>query len=434
MTVDLRGLNPTQNPYEVLLYNGTTNATGQASGTLSSEFYTVDNAWRSIITPLTTSVSMSISATHTEVVNGTLYGYYYFNNLPFNPRAPPAAFNVSVFFDWSRPFLVSSIPLASLSITHCPPTTQWRVVNQTSPTGPLPVAMGNLTYLQSSSSVNYQVSYSSSRMNLAFNSNDWESSASYVGMSTAPAWNGTDTNGVADIDSAYSSDALPWGMIYLDNVTFHVVNSELYLYTGTYPSCYWADEGVYRTQMSVSNVNATSFVFKAVPVNPAWGTLLAKFFKFSPLTKMYEGPGGTSVKLYSVVLQATGYTNAQDALNRIVGAKSYFDAALSLGLAAADALSWLRVGSVAADVAESVNLIASAVGYATAVYSAMATISFSVTATNSIELVSYSVYGAANANGLYLNFYQATQNTDMSTSGGTYVTQMPPVYVIATQS
>jgi len=446
--IDLRGANPASNPYEVELYRGTTDALGQASGSLGAEFSAVNAGWMRTITPLTGQVSMSILATHTEIVNGALYEYSYFNNIPYNPRSPPSQFNVAITFDWSHPSAVLSLASLGAQDVHtecipnghggcqptCPPTWYWGEVNESSTTGPLPVAMGNLSYHQSQSALTYGVSYYSNKMNLAFNSNDWQSSQSAVGMSTQPSWNGTDMNGVSDIDQAFSNDTLPWGMIYLDNVTYHVVNYEFYVDGGTYPNCHYIDQNIHRTDVSISNVQSTSFVFKAIPVNPDFAKVLLKFFKFSAFNKTYEAPGAPSIKLYSVIQQATGYTNAQDALHKVVDAISYFDAALSLGLAAADAMGWLPIIGEAGDVAATIGIIASEVGFATAVITEMMSISFSVTEQNSIEMIDYAVYGAPNSNGLYLTFYQATQASFMTTPSGTYNANMPPTYVVASQS
>src|SRR5438128_2711259 len=260
-TVSLAGMDPANNPYFVQLFRGTTNAQGSVSGQLSPAFQTIVTDWKGIITPLTSKVSMKLYAVHTPTANGITYMYNHFDNVPYDPRAPPSVFSLTVSFDLTRPDSQFEMPLVAQDVTIqrypiCPTGYFSQTINATSNTGPLPLAFGNLTDLTSASYLNYAASYVSGTMSLSFTSNTVVSTSSPVVMTENPSWTGSDASFQASQISAVSTPQYPLAMVYIDGAYYYWMNyNTIYQWTvnGT---CYSKFVSGPHSDVSITNVNA----------------------------------------------------------------------------------------------------------------------------------------------------------------------------------
>ena len=95
---------------DVLLYSGVS-TNGNITGYLNDSFYSLADAWNSLLQSASDNVSLSLYAFYDSVSDGNLSVYSYYDNLPYNPDLNrPVSFTVGVRFNLSVPDLVIPIP------------------------------------------------------------------------------------------------------------------------------------------------------------------------------------------------------------------------------------------------------------------------------------------------------------------------------------
>src|SRR5208282_2089859 len=199
---NLVGLNITTNSYSDSLFLGSPGASGVVSGNLSSQFYAIDKAWLPLIGALTQTVSLQMYATLSVVANGTDSVYTFYNNLPYNPRAPPSVFTSIVAFPSTPTFSVPATMAPAVSQfapdgigpPPCDAGYYWEGWNSTYiSNGYLPLAIGNAAGSPSGAELSYGISFSQSALQLSFTSDTAYtsySSLSGLQMSQSPSWSG----------------------------------------------------------------------------------------------------------------------------------------------------------------------------------------------------------------------------------------------------
>ena len=460
-TVNLTTYSVRSNLFDVELYRGMAGVNGLLYGTLNSSFYNIETQWRSILVNVKDNVSISIHASVTSLRNNSLYIYNYYNNIPYNPFRNNSLFHTTVSFNLTAPSYVfrlnnSSVsqattvssnrisnsqtvatPAATLYPCNGPAPTSYELLNETTVTGPLPVAMTNMSTASSISYADLAASYTVSTMELSFNSASTNVNQSSAVMSTSPSFNGTNsqfTTQQASIAAFPNTSTYPgtsFVMIYIPNVTCRVTNL-LEVNTVYIPSeheCY----NVYGPVFSdgkISNIATIEFLTEAVP--SAIGSVFHQALKTTLITNDTVSVGH-SLQLTDMESKAAGWSNAQDAYNKAIGIASAFSAALGTGLAVADALDFIPEVGAAAGIAETVNALATAVGDITTVLSLMNSISFSTTYTQSIQTISVTndALPGYSGNSLYMALYEFSLSDTITINGTAYSPSMPLSYILS---
>ncbi len=445
VAASLNGLSPTSNPYAEELFNWSGPAVSAISGNLLPQFYPVDSAWLATIGPLTTSISLQLSATLNVVRNGSVQVYTYTNNIPFNPRAPPASFSAAVSFAPTPTFTVplppTSSTAASFSPAHpipnpCTPGYYWYPVNTTVLDNiTFPLVMVDVAGSPSGSEVAYSLHYDTGTFEVSFNSatgySTSSSTLSGLQMSTNASGSATQTNFQEVTEDAAAntfSGGHPVTMIGLADVNMGVLNYR-YDYLNEYcePISY-TDE--YQTILNPLGLSGSSFTFlkAAMPTwfpqfmssESDWGTIPP------PISLPY--PSG-QFNLYQVMSNATGYSNANSTLHGVVDFLTSLSMNLGIAAAASAALGFIP-GSGDASAAACLAAIAAITGYIAGFATLMSSISYSTSVHYAIE-----GYGVGNSPGaeyqgtLSGSVWEDSVSTSLQVSGQNLEPLMPMVYV-----
>jgi len=448
---NLTGLDPTTNPYLDYLFQGSPNSTGVVTGNLSSQFYVIDKAWLTTMSPLTTNVSLQMYATLSVVQNGTDEVYAYSNNLPYNPHAPPSLFSTTVTFaarpTFSNPAYVVT---SSSSITpsgpppppSCNPGWAWEYVNLTwISNGGLPLILVNVENAPANTLVTYGLDYTAGTFQLSFNSVSGYTSSgstlSAIQMSSNPSASvaQTDFQGVLVTGGASNAAGLqPVGMIALTNVAMWVTNYRWdYLNSKCLPTSYGNQ---YMTTLVPDGLSSSSFVF-ASPALPTWfpGVVnfekdWAEFTTESPANSAFTW-GGSGFDLYQEMTNANGYSNAEQAYNNVENFLTAISMDLGLLAIASAAAGWLP-GDGDADAVACVSIIAAITGYMTSFMTLANSISFSTTVSYGVEAYTVTEPGTGADNYLFAQINAQTLGTELQLPSNTYYPDMPLIYVDVT--
>jgi hypothetical protein len=281
---------------DVLLYSGVS-TNGNINGYLNDSFYSLADAWNSLLQSASDNVSLSLYAFYDSVSDGNLSVYSYYDNLPYNPDLNrPVSFTVGARFNLSVPDLVI----------------------------PIPSNAGNSGYLEKMQFINSSTiqnasivlgSYFSSFNVKALVSLNFEGSNTTEGNQIAYAsFRGiTYTNGSSFAQES-SNDSFSSGTFNLSNIPQNIgINSVLslglldlhisnfYLYSGYVKNGNFTRVATnYQTTMKVSSANSTMEVFQTGIENHSFLPYFNKFFsKYTTnVTKVLEPPRSDSAILY----------------------------------------------------------------------------------------------------------------------------------------
>lgn len=431
------GSNPTisNTTQEVLLFQGITNGDGLASGYLGAAFSTVDQQWLGLISPLTTSVSLTVVGSYFATAsNGSAeLMYSAFNSVDYNPRTPPTTIALGIYFDLSKPSAVvpalTPVPMGGVGplTTTCPPPSGPVITTDydATVTGPFPIMMVNNTERSSNGEpfVAFSDSIASGTFQLDFTETEAESTGS-ISMSSGTTWSGSapgSFTGAASAALAESSASI--GLIYLEDVSINVLR-QTYTYTyylGTH--CTATKESYQYTWTSIVNVDSSDFTFMGQAANSAYGQLLTDLNRQSSAGTVgnLSTSSGDSQYWVDMQNQASGYTNAVDLLNEVVGAAAYFETALDIGLAVADLAGLCGFVCEESDVADTISIVGDALGFAATVIDAMSSISYQIQLTTTVD----ETIMTANDGGFSFQVIGAGQQTTLTTSDGSTSASMP---------
>ena len=445
--VNLTGANLSSNPYLEELFQGTPNSAGVVAGNLSYVFYALDHAWLSTMSPMTQTVSLQLYATLAVTQNGLTEQYTYFNNIPFNPRAPPLDFSTDVSFP-SHPTFAGPVILATATSVPavvpaerppltCDPGYYWDPKNTTYiPSGDVPLAIANATDAPSGAGVTYGISYADSALELSFTSaTEWSNYSAYSGlqMSEAPSWSGNDTSYQGGLYSGDSLSGATPTMIGLGGAELTVTNYQEAYVWGTYPNCHqeWLDKTSTNVQLD-GFANGASFDFITPSLPAYFGSLLSDMTDWSPLTTQQLQYGGAGVQFYSVIETATGYNNAQDAEMQAETAFTALDFALGAALLVCDVLNLIPGFDEADSAPQAMVILGDVAGVASDLMSLFSTVSFSTTEHTSVEQFAVQVANGGVHDNLEATFYAASTAEQLTIGSSSYYPDMPLIYVDAT--
>ncbi len=444
---DLQGLNTTSNPYSDSLFIGSPDASGVISGNLSAQFYLIDKAWLGEVTPLTQTVSLQLHASLNVVHNGTDSVYTYFDNLPYNPRAPPSVFTASVAFPTTPMFNVpattppagSQILPAGMGPPPCNVGYYWEGWNSTYiPNGMMPLAIGNAQQSPSGAELWYSISYAQSALQLSFTSNTAYtsySSLSGLQMSQSPSWSGNDTSFEgADVGNTATSGGNAVTMVGLTGAEMTVTNYRWIHVWGTPGDCSYA---WYPQYMSVAQVDGfsggSSFSFGDSVLPSFFNTLINDMSNWGLLKSENLPWGGSGFQLYSVMVTATGYNNANTAETQAEAALSTLSFCLGTMLLVNDVLGLFPGFDEVGNTAIALEALSEVAGDAAMFMTMFNSISFSTSEHTSVEQFGVTVGQGGTETNLVANVYAATQTAELTLGNGdSYYPDMPLVYVVAT--
>ncbi len=444
--VNLTGANLSSNPYLDELFQGVPSSTGVVSGNLSYGFYALDRVWLSVMSPMTQTVSLQLYATLAVTQNGVTDQYTYFNNLPYNPRAPPTVFSASVSFPSHPTFTGPAITTASVATSltpaerpppSCDPGYYWDPKNTTYiSNGDVPLAIGNATEAPSGAGITYGISYTDSALELSFTSaTEWSNYTAYSGlqMSEAPSWSGNDTTFQGGLYTGGSNSGGTPTMIGLGGAELTVWNYQEAYVWGTYPNCHqeWLDKTSTNVQLNGFE-NGASFDFISPSLPAYFGSLLSDMVDWTPLSTQQLDYGGAGVQFYSVIETATGYNNAQDAEMQAENAFTALDFALGAALLVCDVLNVIPGFDEVDSAPQALTILADVAGVADDLMSLFSTVSFSTTEHTSVEQFQVNVNNGGAHDNLGATFYAASTGEQLTIGSSSYYPNMPLLYVDAT--
>ncbi len=444
---NLSGINATTNPYTDLLFQGAPGISGIASGNLSAQFYSIDQSWLTQASPLTQTVSLQLHAELNVVRNGTDEVYTYFDNLPYDPHAPPLVFTAKISFPSTPMFAVpATTPAAGAPLSpdgKTPPPCNvgyyWVQWNSTYiSNGVLPLAIGNANQSPAGAELSYGISFAQSALQLSFTSDTAYtsySSLSGLQMSQNPSWSGNDTTFQGAIEtSTATSGGNSVTMIGLTGVEMTVTNYRYVHVWGTSGNCndQWYDK--YMESVQVDGFSGgSSFTFGAPALPSFFSGLMNDMSDWGLLASENLKWGGSGFELYSVMVTATGYNSASNAEGQAEAALSTLSFCLGTMLLADDVLGFFPGFGDVGSTAIALEAIAEVAGDAAMFMTMFNSISFSTSEHTSVEQFGVSVGTGGTQTNLVADVYAATQQAELTLGGGnSYYPNMPLVYVVAT--
>lgn len=457
IALNLTKMNESQNNYQVLLYSGMTGRNGVANAFLNrTTLSTIDGQWQSIASPRhTLAASFSIYADYGVVHNGSLYSYYYYNNIPYDPfNQTYSNFNVSITMNLSSPWSVvplngtasSSVLTASpYRLPNPPPCSTgytYALLNETTEIGNFPII---LVYLNDSGAAdpfsaiqgflpgNFSAGFNSDTLPPTTSINQ----ATQVQMSSQPSitYSNDQLNYTFPAGATSANGNLMIAEAYLPNVTMHVTNYQVfYTYVGAGGQCDTQNLGV-QTTIKVAAINQLQNEqnpFRSIAYNnTSIGWFIQKAYSMSPAGQQNIAAGYTSINATEALYNTSAWSNAASAEQSVVSGLSVFTATLGLALSIMTAASAFEGVGTAADVAEAISLMDAVAGYSLAVISAFSSISFSTTYIYStITSFTNSLSGAGNTYNVAM--YDSSYTSVISLGGTSYHVNMPQIYYYVT--
>ncbi len=442
--VNLTRANLSSNPYLDELFLGTPSQTGVAAGNLSAEFYSIDRAWLATMSPMTQTVSLQLYATLSVTESGVSDQYTYFNNVPYNPRTPPADFSSSVYFPPQPTYSGPAAAVARTGISpserpppSCDPGDYWEPTNLTYISdGYVPLAIANAAGSPAGAQLSYGISYADTALELSFTSaTSEETSTAYSGlqMSEDPSWSGTDTSfqgGEYAAGANSGGDPTFIGLSGAELTIWGYHEAVEYLSGDT---CTQAWVNAYSTSVQLDGFESGSnFNFTETSLPAYFASLLGDMSDWTALDTATLDYGGSGIQFYTVLETAAGYDNAQDAEAQAETAFTTLDFALGAALLVCDVLNVIPGFDEVDSAPEALVVLGDVAGVAADLMNLFSTISFSTSSHTSIEQFGVDVNPAGAHDNLEATFYEASVGEQLSIGSSTYDPNMPLLYVDAT--
>ncbi len=457
---NLSAANQTDNPYEVQLYNGTSNQTGVFTGYLSDGFYSIVSQWESVLSSnnmsVTTGVSLEMYAVLQYVSASQLLVYQFYNNIPFDPfnsslQHPVdyllSGFNIPLYFDLGRQPLFAyqlNSSAAAYAATgngqiggncnNCKDTSSVIYTNISNTI--LPLVVNNLTTVSENSLMIISTYQIGGKLSLSFNSNSGSAKlvseiVGYPTMSERPSWQSaiSDTTGFGGSTSTEPTTGHNISVLGIP-AKIQVVRTKFY-YVTCYSGTYCELTGTsYSTSVSVVDSPtyiATVEYMTQISSSPFWGDVLGSmgFLPIGTDTVLANQPP-PSVNMTDSV---SAYTNAASAEAQAVTAAGTFIGVVGLAMAIATAASALPVVGTVADAVNEVNVALAAAGLSLAILAAFTSICFSASIGLSTTLLWFTNMAyTGSGNTLYVHELESSTNTSLILPGGTYTMNTPSLF------
>jgi len=330
VAANLSQVSPMGNAHELLLFNGTVGPDGIASGALSSQFYNVSHQWVEAQGPMSTSVSLQLVVTLNSVAGGVDQVYDYFDNLAYDPVAPPSAFSADV--------AVPHTPSFTVPVGGCDSGFFWHPVNESYLAGiDLPLAILDASGSPPNVVVTDGVTFfTRASIDLHFGGavafSGPDGTLSSLEASATPSWsgvsNGTHTMGILGA-AATGADEVPIDAIGLAEVSLVVTN---FAYDSESSACHIGSLGETGSLAEVVGVPGQSLQLRDLTLPRFFTSLMANqtgWSTFGTVPLKYAGQG---FNFYSALSNASGYRVAIDAYRGFSGGSASLPANLGLAI------------------------------------------------------------------------------------------------------
>ena len=297
-------VNSSNRSNDVLLYSGVSR-NGNITGYLNDSFYSLADAWNSLLQSASDNVSLSLYAFYDNVSGGHLNVYTYYDNLPYNPFLNrPVSFTVAVRFNLSMPDLVISVPSSSFNSAYLE---KMRFINSSTVQNSSIVLGSYFT----SSKVNALISLSFGTSNAtdrnstayaSFRGVTYTNGSSFAQESSNNSFSG----GTFNLSSIPQNNGAN-SVFSLGPVDLHISN--FYLYSGYIKNGNFNRVATnYQTTMKVSSANSTMKIFQTDIEDHSFFPYFDKFF--SRYTTNVTRLLGSSNNYYSTTDRNWTYVNS----------------------------------------------------------------------------------------------------------------------------
>ena len=280
---------------DVLLYSGVSR-NGNITGYLNDSFYSLADAWNSLLQSASDNVSLSLYAFYDNVSDGHLSVYTYYDNLPYNPDLNrPVSFTVGARFNLSMPDLVIPIPSNADSSGYLE---KMQFINSSTVQNSS-IVLGsyfNSSYVQAIVSLSFEASNAANSNQIgyaSFRGITYTNGSSFAQESSNDSFSGSTFNLSSIPQNIRKNSVLSLGPLDL-----HISN--FYLYSGYEKNGNFTGVAMnYQTTMKVSSANSTMKAFQTDIENHTFFPYFNKFFsKYTTnVTKVLE-PGSATAILY----------------------------------------------------------------------------------------------------------------------------------------
>jgi hypothetical protein len=397
---------------ELLLFQGGT-VGGVAVGNLAPQFATIAREWRALLSPFTSSVSLTIAGTYlaTNLTTGQTDVYTAFNAYPYSPRDPPDTFAIPVFFDLARPtevlpsaIAVSSPGVPASSVSPCTSTSvSWTTNYDSTIRALFPIAAVNNSDSSGSAYPEALVNVALWGTNVSLSFTESESvSSGVVMMSSGSSWGGNLGNiseGTAAPSSpqGYSNGTYSFGADYIDDVALNVLRQ-----TETIAS---NGVGCVQTSTSLEYVWSSIVAVFGQTLELGYATLPSEFGQlFAQLNRLAGAetasnstlPAGEAAPLSGIQNAATGYEATGSLLEKSDGASGYFETELDTGLAFSELAALCSRSCGASEVVDAITALGGALGFSLSMIDALSSIAYD-TYSGQLPaiLIDYEAYGGS---------------------------------------
>ena len=268
-------VNSSSRSNDVLLYSGVSK-NGNITGYLNDSFYSLTNAWNSMLQSGSDTISLSLYAFYDSVSDGHLNVYTYYDNMPYNPYLKiPVSFSAGARFNLSMPDLVVSVPSSSF---NSPYLEKMQFIDSSTVQNSS-IVLGsyfNSSNVQTLVSLSFGASNatdSNSTAYASFRGITYINGSTYAQESTNNSFSG----GTFNLSSIPQQSIDVNSVLSLGPVDLHISN--FYLYSGYVKNGSFTRAAKnYQTTMKVSSANSTMKVFQTSVENNSFLHYFNKFF------------------------------------------------------------------------------------------------------------------------------------------------------------
>ena len=265
-------VNSSNRSNDVLLYSGVSR-NGNITGYLNDSFYSLADAWNSLLQSASDNISLSLYAFYDNVSGGHLNVYTYYDNLPYNPYLKiPVSFSAVARFNLAMPDLAISVPSSSFNSAYLE---KMRFINSSTVQNSS-IVLGsyfNSSYVQALVSLGFEPSNTAdSTAYASFRGITYTNGSSFAQESSNNSFSG----GTFNLSSIPQNNGAN-SVFSLGPVDLHISN--FYLYSGYIKNGNFNRVATnYQTTMKVSSANSTMKIFQTDIEDHSFFPYFDKFF------------------------------------------------------------------------------------------------------------------------------------------------------------
>ena len=296
---------------DVLLYSGVSR-NGNITGYLNDSFYSLADAWNSLLQSASDNVSLSLYAFYDNVSDGHLSVYTYYDNLPYNPDLNrPVSFTVGARFNLSMPDLVIPIPSNADSSGYLE---KMQFINSSTVQNSS-IVLGsyfNSSYVQAIVSLSFEASNAANSNQIgyaSFRGITYTNGSSFAQESSNDSFSGSTFN-LSNIPQNMRINSV----LRLGPLDLHISN--FYLYSGYEKNGNFTGVAMnYQTTMKVSSANSTMKAFQTDIEKHTFFPYFNKFFsKYTTNVTRVLGPSSGN-NPSTALLSDSNWTYVNSSLN-----------------------------------------------------------------------------------------------------------------------